>query len=203
MNYSYDFTQIKFCTYVRKSQSDDGAQILSIPSQIQHANEIAEKNKIRPVQMFKDAETAYEPDKRPSFNAMIESIERGEIDGVICWKADRLARNPICGGKILYLLQIGKLKMIVTQFKIYLPTDNTLPLTIEFGMANQYSRDISAGVKRGNRTKIRDGGVSNLVPQGYLNAENEFKEKIAIIDPDRFDVVRKMWDLMLSEKYSL
>ena len=31
---------------------------------------------------------------------MITDIEEGKIDAVICWKLDRLSRNPIDGGII-------------------------------------------------------------------------------------------------------
>ena len=200
MEQKNEYKDLKFAVYARKSQKDDGAQILSIPSQLETNEELALKYGIMPMVVFQDSETAHVPYMREGFKKLMEAIHAGEIDSLIVWKADRLARNPIEGGQVLFLLQTGLLKVIITPYNRYLPTDNTLPLTIEFGMANQYSIDLSRNVKRGNKTKIGQGGWCSLAPQGYLN---EKVEKTVIVDPDRFDIVRKMWDLMLTGSYSL
>ena len=47
---------------------------------------------------------------RPIFDAMIKRIEKGEADAIISWHPDRLARNSIDGGRIVYLLDKGQLK---------------------------------------------------------------------------------------------
>ena len=41
---------------------------------------------------------------------MLRRIERGEVDGIIAWHPDRLARNSMDGGKIIYLLDNKRLK---------------------------------------------------------------------------------------------
>ena len=33
------------------------------------------------------------------FNAMMQRLARGDAQGVLCWKLDRLARNPIKAGR--------------------------------------------------------------------------------------------------------
>jgi hypothetical protein len=70
-------------------------------------------------------------------------------------------------------------------------------MNVEFGMANQYILDLSKNVKRGLKTKVEKGWLPSLAPLGYLND----KSKI-IKDPERFELVRKMWDLMLTGIYS-
>ncbi len=104
------------------------------------------------------------------------------------------------GGQLIYLLQSGVLEAIRTPTSQFLPTDNTLPLTIEFGMANQYSRDLSQNVKRGIRLKVEKGGFSGLAPMGYRNNR---LEKTIEIDPVYFPLVRQFWDWYLSGQYSL
>jgi DNA invertase Pin-like site-specific DNA recombinase len=42
-------------------------------------------------------------------------------------------------------------------------------MAVELGMANQYSRDLSENVKRGNRQKLSQGGWPCNAPFGYLN----------------------------------
>ena len=52
---------------------------------------------------------------RPIFNDMLRRIQTGEAQGIICWKVDRLARNPVDGGQIQWLLQQGVIAHIQTQ----------------------------------------------------------------------------------------
>jgi len=49
---------------------------------------------------------------RPVFNRMIEQIEQGEATGILAWHPDRLARNSVDGGRIIYLLDTGKLSSL-------------------------------------------------------------------------------------------
>ncbi len=41
---------------------------------------------------------------------MLARIERDEAQGILAWHPDRLARNSIDGGKIIYLLDTEKIK---------------------------------------------------------------------------------------------
>ncbi|MGG8497913.1 recombinase family protein [Tenacibaculum sp. TC6] len=198
--HSIDTTNFRTCRYVRKSQEDKGRQVQSIESQIDVLMEMEKREGIEVIKTYKDHASAYKPNNRDSFNELLQDINDGKIDGVLCWKADRLARNHIEGGMILHCLEKGILKFIKTPYKTYLPTDNMLPLSIEIGMSNQYSRDLSNNVRRGNRTKIKNGGFCHVAPQGYLN--NKVTKTIEI-DNERFYLVRKMWDLALTGTYSL
>jgi len=46
---------------------------------------------------------------RPIFNDMLDRIEAGEAAGILSWHPDRLARNCVDGGCLIYLLDTGKL----------------------------------------------------------------------------------------------
>lgn len=195
-----DITQYRTGCYVRKSQEDKGRQVQSIESQIDVLTEIENREGFKISKSYQDNASAYKPNNRLGFNELLQDINTGKIEGVICWKADRLARNHIEGGMILHCLEKGILKFIKTPYKTYLPTDNMLPLAIEFGMSNQYSRDLSINVKRGNKTKIKNGGYCHVAPQGYINNKID---KTVELDDERFLLVRKMWDLALTGVYSL
>ncbi len=76
-------------------------------------------------------------------------------------------------------------------------------MNVEFGMANQYILDLSKNVKRGLKTKVEKGWLPTLAPIGYRN--NKYREKgdaRIIIDPERFDLVKRMWDMMLTGNYT-
>ena len=188
----------KYFLYCRKSSEDEDRQILSIESQTTELKRLAERLNLGITEIFTESKSAKEPG-RIIFNLMIKRIEKGEATGIIVWKLDRLTRNPIDSGRINWLLQTGVIKHIRTFEKDHFSEDNVLPLDVEFSMANQYIRDLSVNVKRGLRRKVEKGLCPGLTPIGYLNDKFKEKgEKDIIKDPERFLLVRKMWDLALA-----
>ncbi len=189
--------------YCRKSSEDDGRQVLSIDSQIGTLTSLAKSQGVAVLKTFSESKSAKAPG-REQFNEMLIRIERGEADGILCWKLDRLARNPVDEGRIKWLLQKGVIKTIKTPDRDYLPQDNVLITSVEFGMANQYLLDLSKNVKRGLRTKAEMGWYSGYAPLGYLNTKTREKGANAIVrDPERYHLVRQLFDLMLTGNYSV
>jgi len=150
------------------------------------------------VETYQESRSAKMPDKRPEFARLIADIHDGKVEVVYCWKLNRLARNPIDGGEIQWLLQEGMLKKIVTSERTYLPSDNVLQMMVELGMAIQFSRDLGKDAKRGMTEKAKMGWFPGAVPIGYLNSYGLKGEKYVLKDPERFDTVRRCWDLLLT-----
>ena len=193
---------IKYFIYCRKSSEAEDRQILSVESQENELKDLAKKLNLSVIEVLEESQSAKEPG-RPVFNQMLQRIQKGEAQGIICWKLDRLARNPVDGGSINWMLQQGIIKHIKTFERSYYPTDNVLMMSVELGMANQFIRDLSVNTKRGLRAKAQKGWLPGVPPPGY--AHNKFKEKgekDIIKDPLRFPSVKKMWDLMLTGNYT-
>lgn len=194
--------KIKYFLYARKSSESEDRQVASIESQIEVLTEIAKREGLEIVDIISESKSAKAPG-RPEFNKMIQGIYRGEAQGIICWKLDRLARNPVDGGQIMWMLQQGIIKHIKTHERSYYPTDNILTMSVEFGMANQFIRDLSENTKRGLRAKAERGWYPAPPPLGYLPHPLKRKgEKEIIKDRERFNLVRKMFDLMLTGIYT-
>jgi DNA invertase Pin-like site-specific DNA recombinase len=192
--------KINYILYARKSSEEDNRQMLSLDSQEGELKKIAERDNLEIIKIFREARSAKEPYNRPIFSEMVKMIEAGKANGILCWKLDRLSRNAVEEGIIKHLLQKNKIKIIRTPDRDYRPEDNALIASIEFGMANQYIRDLSVNVKRGLISKAESGLFPNFAPLGYLNNPLDPKGRKQIIkDPERFDLVRKMFDLVLSE----
>lgn len=194
--------KIKYFLYARKSSESEDRQMASIDSQITEMESLAEKNGLEIVKVFSESKSAKAPG-RPVFNEMIDEIHKGQANGIICWKLNRLARNPIDGGQISWMLQQGVIQHIQTYGKSYYPNDNVIMIAVELGMANQFVRDLSIDAKRGKKTKAEKGWYPSYSTVGYIN--NIFKkkgEKEIIKDPDRFDLIRKTFDLMLTGQYN-
>lgn len=189
--------------YCRKSTEDEDHQVLSIESQRQELKRYAERESLETIALKEEARSAKSPG-RPIFNDMLKRIERGEADGILAWHPDRLARNALDGGQIIHLLDTGRLTSL--RFPTY-TFENTsqgkFMLAIMFGQSKYYVDSLSENVRRGNRTKRERGWLPGRAPLGYLNGRSDTGEKIIVPDPDRFRMVRHLWELLLSGAHSV
>lgn len=185
---------MKYILYCRKSTDTEDKQVLSLDSQEHELSDIAKNQDLLVVKTMRESMSAKAPG-RPVFNEMMKMIDSGKADAILCWKIDRLTRNPVDGGQIQWFLQSGKVKCIKTFEKNYLPSDNVLLISIEQAMANQYIRDLSTNVKRGFREKLARGEWPNRAPLGYLNDRTL---RNIVIDPLRAKYIPRAFDLYLT-----
>jgi site-specific DNA recombinase len=190
---------MKHFIYSRKSSEDDDRQALSIVAQLSELQTIAKTNDLSVVDTLTESRSAKEPG-REVFNEMLRRIEAGEADAILTWKLDRLARNFDDGGRIIGMLQRGLLQEIRTFEKTYLPTDNVLMIAVEFGMANQYVRDLSVNIRRGIREKVRRGIACSKAPLGYYN---EPRLRTMEPHPTTFSKLKRILELFATGEYSL
>ena len=190
---------IKYFIYCRKSTDEADRQVLSIEAQITELKEFAKRENLKIVDYFIESKTAKKPG-REKFEQMLKLIEKGEANGILSWHADRLARNSVDGGKIIYLLDTGKLQ------SLKFPTlwfENTpqgkFMLSIAFGQSKYYIDNLSENVKRGIRQKLRNGVYPNKAPIGYLN---EPSKRSIEVDPKTARLVRKAFQLFATGKYT-
>ena len=203
-----DTTQIKYIAYSRKSTESEERQILSLDDQKREVEEIERRGNLKVVERYLGSErgesqTAHKRG-RPIFNHIMRQIEAGKGNGLLVWHPNRLARNAYDGGLLITLMDEGKLFEIRTPHRTYHNTpDDKFFLQLEFGMAKKSSDDNSVAVKRGLKTKLQMGWYPSRAPLGYRNTVIKEKGANEIIkDPERFDVVRQMWNLMLTGNYT-
>ncbi|KKS58168.1 MAG: resolvase domain-containing protein [Candidatus Nomurabacteria bacterium GW2011_GWA2_42_41] len=194
--------KIKYFIYARKSSESEDRQMASIESQIDELKKLAEQEGLEVVDVLFESKSAKEPG-RPVFNKMLERILKGEAGGIICWKLNRLARNPIDGGQISWLLQQSLIKHILTYGRSYYPSDNVLMMAVELGMANQFIRDLSTDTKRGLKSKAERGWYPTYTTLGYIHNPLKKKGDREILnDLERYDLVRKIFETMLTGQYN-
>ena len=158
-----------------------------------------DRDDVRILEVLAEAKSAKTPG-RPVFGDMLRRIEAGEADGIIAWAPDRLARNSIDGGRIIYLLDTGTIRDL--KFATYTFENNSqgkFMLQIMFGQSKYYSDALSENVKRGNRTRVQQGWRPNVAPLGYLNDK---ETRTILPDPHRFGLVRQLFELAMAGAYS-
>ena len=182
---------MKYFLYARKSTDVEDKQVLSIEAQLLELRVLAKKEGLTIIEEFVEKCTAKMPG-RLIFNNMVKRIQKGEVQGIVCWKLDRLARNPVDGGQISWMLQQGIVQHIQTYDKSYYSNDNVLMMSVEFGMANQYIRDLSANTKRGLRAKVKRGEFPSTAPVGYLN---DVRKKTIVVDRKKSKIIHEAFEL--------
>ena len=161
----------KYFLYCRKSSEAEDRQILSIDSQVTELKRDAARRGLKIIDVLTEAKSAKAPGARPVFNSMMQRLYAGEADGILCWKLDRLARNPADGGSIIWAMKQHGVT-VVTPLPTYGQSeDNVVWMYLEFGMAQKYVDDLSRNVKRGLKTKAEMGWLPNQPPLGYDTEE--------------------------------
>jgi len=196
---------IRYCLYARKSSESDDRQMASVDDQIDVMTKFAKERGIIIHDIIQESKSAKKPG-RQGFAELTQRIMDGEATGILTWRLNRLARNPVDGGLISWLLQEGQIEHIQTHHSGYKPSDNVLMMQLEFGMANQFSKDLSVDVKRGLNAKATRGWfpVSRL-PIGYIHNPSFKKEggNEIIPHPVQFKIMKRVWERFLTGQYSL
>src|SRR5436309_2643126 len=112
----------KYFLYARKSTDEKDRQVTSLDSQMNELRMFAKREHIFILETIEESRTAKEPG-RPRFNSMIDRIERGEANGILCWDIDRVYRNPVDEGRVRWLLQKSILASIQTPTRNFVPDD--------------------------------------------------------------------------------
>ncbi len=192
---------LRYRLYARKSTDTEDKQVQSLDDQVKYMGDMVKEMGLHIIgDPIFESKSAKRPNNRPLFDAMLDEIEAGKIDGIICWKIDRLSRNPTDSGRIQQLLQDDKIKHILAMDRSYHPEDNSIIFSVEASQANEYVRKLAVDTKRGLKSKAEKGDKPGVPPVGYLN---DRIEKKVIADPDRFNQMRLLWEKMLTGTYSM
>jgi len=190
----------KFFLYIRKSTDEDDRQVLSLEAQEFELNELARRENLIVVETFRESQTAKCPG-RPIFNQMLDRMERGEAEGILAWHPDRLARNSVDGGRIIFFIDsehITALKFPTFWFEA--TPQGKFMLSIAFGQSKYFVDNLSENTKRGLRQKLRRGEWPGWAPLGYAN---DIITHTIVKDKERFRLVKKLFELYATSTYSM
>ena len=191
---------IKYFIYCRKSSDDEERQVLSIEAQLAELREFAKQNGLFIVREYTESKTAKEPG-REIFNQMLSEIEKGNAEGILAWNPDRLARNSVDGGRVIYLVDTLKIRSLkFPTFWFEATPQGKFMLSVAFGQAKYYTDNLRENILRGIRQKIRRGELSAKAPLGYFN-----EPRLRTIEPDKktFNKVKEILRAFATGEYTL
>ena len=188
----------KFFIYTRKSTDDKDRQVRSISDQLSELKELALKEQLEVIDVFVEKQTAKIPG-RPVFGEMLERMEKGEATGILAWHPDRLARNSVDGGKIIYLVDTGVISEMKFPTFWFDPTpQGKFMLSIAFSQSKYYVDNLSENIKRGHRNKVKDGIWPQMSPLGYVN-----KNKQIVPDENIAPLIKKTFEAYSTGNFTL
>lgn len=191
---------MKYFVYCRKSTESEDRQALSLDSQkAEIQRTFCGQVNVSIVEFLVESKSAKTPG-RPVFNAMLERIKRGEAEGIIAWHPDRLARNSVDGGLVIYMLDQGVIKDLkFANFTFENSSQGKFMLQIMFGYSKYYVDNLSENVKRGMRAKVERGWFPAVPPIGY---RNDRATNTIIRDPEHFEIVKRLLTLAVTGAYT-
>lgn len=195
---------LRYALYVRKSTEEDERQSQSIQSQTDQARELAARTGRALVLTLEESRSAKEPG-RPQFDRLIALIDAGEIDGILGWHPDRLSRNEMDAAALTMRVRRGVLKdLAFVSYFFHNSPEGVMMLQIALCQSQYMVSKLSKDVKRGIDDKIKKGWYPHRAPLGYLNDKHRDKgDKTISPDPERFPLLRKAWDMLLTGAYSV
>ncbi len=195
--------KVKYVLYARKSTESEERQVLSIDSQIREMMQLAERDGLEIVDLKRESHSAKETDQRPIFNEIVQEIKQGKYNGILTWAPDRISRNAGDLGKIVDLMDAGKLEDIRTFGQRFMnaPNDKFM-LMILCSQAKLENDNRGINVKRGLRTRVEMGLWPGMAPLGYLNQKMMDQKCQLAVDPDRAPIVKKMFEKVAYENWS-
>ncbi|MES2463855.1 MAG: recombinase family protein [Armatimonadota bacterium] len=189
----------RYVLYARKSSEEKTKQVQSIEDQIHALDPLREQGGYNVVATLTESRSAKAPG-RPVFNEMLDLINKGEADAILCWHLNRLSRNEIDSGTIRWLLRQGVIKEIVTPHRTYRPEDNALITAVESAMGEQFIVELTASSRRGMLSKVEKGWFPSRAPQGY---KNDVTARTIVRDPQCWDLIRQAWREVASGEASI
>jgi len=181
----------KFFLYARKSTDVEDKQVRSIEDQITELRAFAKQEGLDIINTFIEKQSAKIPG-RPIFGEMLKRIEKGEAAGILAWHPDRLARNSVDGGRIIYLIDCGRIAALkFPQFWFESTPQGKFMLNIAFGQSKYYVDSLSENTKRGLRQKVKRGEYPSVAPIGYIN---DVRTKSIVVDRKKAKVIKAAFE---------
>ncbi|MEO1643573.1 MAG: recombinase family protein, partial [Chloroflexota bacterium] len=177
-------------------------------------NNVLNKSDMPVFQEYIDVLTGSTP-HREAYQQLLEDARHGKFSHVIVERADRFGRNDTEALRAIDELdEFGVAVRFANQPDLDpMDPDDRVIVTLSFTLARRESALLGLRVKGGVRAKRDSGGYHGKAPDGYKNVQGQLTghskhlngrfERSIEIDPEREEIIRCAWDLLLTDRYTL
>lgn len=184
--------------YIGVSTAKQGEGV-SLEVQRESIERYAESNNLTIIKWFEERETAAKQG-RVVFSALMKLLAKREASGVVIHKIDRSARNLKNWADLGTLIdQRGEVHFAHESLDLH-SRGGRLSSDIQAIIAAYYIRNLRQETLKGMYGRLRQGFYPLRAPIGYVDNE---KAKYKTFHPVKAPLVRKMFDLYSTRKYSL
>lgn len=193
---------MKTAMYLRKSRAEDSTDTVeeTLRRHKETLLQFAVKNELIVEDIFEEVYTGDSLYSRPQMLKLLEQVESGMYDAVLCMDIDRLGRGGMREqGIILDTFKYSNTK-IITPRKIYDLNDELDEEYTEFEtfMARRELKIIKRRLQRGLQKTIEEGGYVANAPYGYEKAVVNKRPTLRIKE-DEAAFVRLIFDLYVNK----
>ena len=188
-----------------QADKDYNAEGYSIPAQRDACIRKAEALGARVVEQYVDRGESARSADRPALLEMLGRLRtQKDVDYVIVHKVDRLARNRADDVEIVLAIRSSGAEVVSATENIDQTPSGTLLHGIMATIAEFYSQNLAAEVRKGLLQKVRMGGTPTRPPLGYLNTIDRIEGRevrSVAVDPERAPLVRWMFEAYLTGEF--
>lgn len=198
-------TTLTYGVYVRKSTTDEDRQMLSLGDQTKELRSLVAQERLNVGVWYPGESRTAHKRGRPIFASLLNDIHNGTINALLVWHTNRIARNVVEGALVIEAMDNGLLLEVRTPQRVYRNNGTDKKnLMDDFVEAKKSSDDNSEGVLRGLQSKRDMGWMPGVAPQGYMNTKYaERGSNTIVVDEDRFRLLRRAWDHLLTGQYGV
>ena len=188
---------LEVAIYLRKSRDEENlglAEVLAKHRAVLMG--MVEKLRLVLIDVFEEVVSGESLYARPEMMKLLEAVQSGKYDAVLCMDVDRLGRGGMSNqGIILDAFKYSETK-IITPDKTYDMSDETDEQLLEFKtfISRQEYRIIQKRLRRGLNETIKSGGYVANAPYGYKKVTINRKPTLEIYEPEA-KFVRMAYDM--------
>ena len=193
---------MSYCMYLRKSRMEEQSDLAeTLRRHKDTLYKIADDMGLCVGEVFEEVVSGESLHARPQMLALLDKVEAGGVDAVLCMDIDRLGRGGMRDqGIILDVFKESGTKIITPDHTYDLNDDSDEQLT-EFKafFSRQEYKQITKRLRRGLKDAINEGCYVANAPYGYSRVVKDKKPTLEIVEEEaRF--VRMMFDLYCDGK---
>lgn len=179
----------------------------SIPAQLARAREYVKRNNLVIKSEYQFNESSLK-DQRTKFEEVIKEIKNSkEKVALVVETIDRLQRSFKESVLLDELRKQDRIEIHFIRENLVIRKDSNSSELLRWDMgvmmARNYVMQITDNVKRTLDRKAKNGEIVRRAPIGYLNTTDDKNHKTVIIDPDRGELVKQIFELYSTGNYSM